>query len=332
MIIKFFVPKFLYGLTLLIKINMISAVKTIIVAIIVIGVAAPTAYFAYNYLNAPPVEITHFIPENVTGIIHIQNNTSNVYLFGGSNFIGGIFNYSMNTFTGRLNTISNSSSSSNVSSAPPSHGKVSSNVSIQFYENYLGYSIYSISDNLSNISILHGNTSAEKAILNGNSLNTTKIFLASIESSYVTVGNLNSVIYSINAYHNNTYLKNDSFIMSRADVYDSFYLNFSSNQTLYKKALEINNVNSNFTNFSRNLNFSVYGNITYQSSNLTIKSSNTTFLTDVLDLVTHEFNNYITSAASLNGGHEVAFYFNIGLKNGSLKMALNHLLISSQSS
>ncbi len=311
---------------------MISAVKTIIVAVIVIGVAAPTAYFAYNYLNAPPVEITHFIPDNVTGIIHIQNNTSNIYLFGGSNFIGGIFNYSMNTFTGRLNTISNASNSSNVSTTSRNHGEVSSNVSIQFYENYLGYSIYSISDNLSNISLLHGNTSAGKTILNGNSLNTTKIFMASIASSYVTVGNLNSVLYSINAFHDNTYLKNDSLIMSSAGVYDSFYLNFSSNQTLYKKALEINNLNSNFTHFFRNLNFSMYGNITYQTSNLTIKSSNTTFLTDVLDLVTHEFKNYIISGGTYNGGHEVAFYFNIGLKNGNLKMALNHLLISSQSS
>ncbi len=294
---------------------MIPAVKALIVGIIVVSVAVPSAYFAYNYSISSPTEVTHYIPNNSSAVIHLVNNTSDYYIFEGTGYDGIILNYSFSSFTNKAQSVSNSTS---ISSTSPSKGN--SSVTIKFYEAFLGSDIYKV--NISNVSISSlitpglPNISFSKIIPLNKSIT---MYASPIGDSYVIIGNLNATLYSISTNHFGTYWKTSHSLIMKNYAYVSFYLNISSillnhNLTRLKNNVTLTTNQSYISEVGNPSLFVVYGNATNNITNVTIQISNTTLLHDLISVIESKYGSYVISMSNPNPNKAI-FEFNIGIKD-----------------
>ena len=271
---------------------MLPAIKILIIAIVVVGVAAPTGYFTVQYLSTPNPEMNHFIPDNSTSVISYNVNGTNAIVFSGTHFAGVIINYNL-TQLEHLNTTNRSSSITNASI----------NFKIAFNTTYEGIEIYKFSElylsSLNNLNVSNSSLTVP-----------TNIFVAVIGNSFVIVGNLHSVELSINANSSGKYLKKlGSFVNNKIGEI-SFYLNFSSSSILNES------ISSNFhLNNSLNTNIIVYGNSSAYYTNVTFISSNNSLLHNI-SLLTNVLPSNMTLSTSLNlNSHFFTAYLNVGYKN-----------------
>ena len=236
---------------------MLPLIKAIIVAVIVVGVGAPSAYIAYTYYTPGTVPMTHFIPAQSYAVVHYQNSSISMYAYSASNNTTGvIINYNLKSFESFFNTTHNAGSSSTVNS------KI--NIT-ELNESYFGFSIYKVNGiNLNLSSFLSFNTSASRssAILNSTPSNIT-LYISPVESSYMVIGNLTSVKASISAEHYGTYLKNSLKYLAVSGTGISFYINMSKSNLSGKSAMNVTVPN-----------FTVYGNIGATTTNITFMNLN----------------------------------------------------------
>ncbi|MCL4345537.1 MAG: hypothetical protein M1375_02750 [Candidatus Thermoplasmatota archaeon] len=306
---------------------MIATIKTIIVVAVVIGVGVPSAYYAYTYLNASgTANVLHYIPENATVMVHLQNNTSNYYAFAGVGYAGVIFNYSLNSFSSRAQNLT-----SNSSGQGQNGGKsISNSVNITFYKSYLGSNIYSV--RLTNITSSLGTmlgANLTSLISNGSSID---LYASPIGSSYMVLGNLNGTDYSISANHYGKYSSVGQRLNMHGYQYYSFFANLSDLTRINSTSSQLKNLinsNENFSAIAKDLNttdFTLYGNLTNSFTNLSITISNVTLLHDISSLVNYRFGKYVVSSSE--SGNTLTFEFNFGIRNGSISALLKMLMVS----
>ncbi|MGP6207428.1 hypothetical protein ACNF42_05305 [Cuniculiplasma sp. SKW3] len=294
---------------------MISTLKAIIVAVIVIGVAVPSAYFAYTYSSSSPIEATHYIPNNSTAVIHIVNNTSDYYVFVGQGYAGLILNYSFNSFSDRAQAISNSTATSGKSVS-----QSSSSVNITSYKIYYGNTIYKVVLNNVNLTSLgvKGFPNITMAGIDPNNKNIT-LFATPIGDSYVIIGNLNATIFSISTNHFGTYWKSYNGLVSKSSIYDSFYVNLSALIKNNSASSSLSFVpNSNISSIVKEIGslnyFLIEGNLTNQITNITIQMSNSTLLHQLISAINYKYGDYVISSTNPNT-HTAEFEFGFGLKD-----------------
>lgn len=294
---------------------MISTLKAVIVVLIVVGVAVPSAYLAYTYSSSPPIEVTHYIPENSTVVIHMVNNTSDYYGFIGQGYEGLILNYSFNSFSDKAQSLSNSTVSSGKSLS-----QTNSSVKITSYESYLGNTIYKVVLPNINLSTLNINGLSNISLSGIESSNRTlTLFAAPLGDSYVILGSLNATVFSLATNHFGTYWKNSNDLLVSSSAYDSFYVNLSSvidNKSFSYLLSSLSNSNSSsfFKVFNKLNYFVIEGNLTNSITNITIQMSNSTLLHQIISFVNYKYGKYVISSANPNP-HTATFQFRIGLKD-----------------
>lgn len=263
---------------------MIAIVKIIIIAVIVVGVAAPTSYVAYSYLSSSSPQMTHFIPEGVSAVVDYKVNNTNFIVYASNTTAGVLLNYNLTAFE---NTARNSSNTT-------SNTVKGSNVSIKYYTTYESYSIYKIS----NLSISNTVNLSAAGSLPGNI--TGSLYIAPIGSSFVVLSNLSGVKMSINADHTGKYLKVHQSFLSMKGEGISFYVNLSALD--YSKTIPISN-SSGISVYSNMFNgVTIYGNVSAKFTNITMTGVNRS-LGDKLSLlgtskitVSYSYKNNVFSA------------------------------------
>ena len=263
---------------------MIAIVKIIIIAVIVVGVAAPTSYVAYSYLSSSSPQMTHFIPESVSAVVDYKVNNTNFIVYASNTTAGVLLNYNLTAFE---NTARNSSNTT-------SNTVKGSNVSIKYYTTYESYSIYKIS----NLSISNTVNLSAAGSLPGNI--TGSLYIAPIGSSFVVLSNLSGVKMSINANHTGKYLKVHQSFLSMKGEGISFYVNLSALD--YSKTLPISNSSgiSVYSNMFKGV--TIFGNVSAKFTNITMTGVNRS-LGDKLSLlgtsnitVSYSYKNNVFSA------------------------------------
>ena len=263
---------------------MIAIVKIIIIAVIVVGVAAPTSYVAYSYLSSSSPQMTHFIPEGVSAVVDYKVNNTNFIVYASNTTAGVLLNYNLTAFE---NTARNSSNTT-------SNTVKGSNVSIKYYTTYESYSIYKIS----NLSISNTVNLSAAGSLPGNI--TGSLYIAPIGSSFVVLSNLSGVKMSINANHTGKYLKVHQSFLSIKGEGISFYVNLSALD--YSKTLPISNSSgiSVYSNMFKGV--TIFGNVSAKFTNITMTGVNRS-LGDKLSLlgtsnitVSYSYKNNVFSA------------------------------------
>ena len=244
---------------------MIPLVKAIIVAVIVVGVGAPTAYVAYNYsATASTVPITNFIPADSNAVIHYQNGTLSVYAYAASNNTSAVLvDYSLSSFKSFFNTTTGLGFKSNLSS--------SINMTPLNYS-YHGFTIYKVNGISFNLNSVIGGFSAFNLSSNNSSNLTSNIsklnssfYVSPVESNILIMGNLSSIKASINAEFYGTFLKNGLKYLSVSGTGLGFYINLTSK-----------NLTSNSTMNLAIPPITIYGNVSATITNITFTNINQT--------------------------------------------------------
>jgi hypothetical protein len=190
---------------------MVPLVKMIIILFVIVGVAAPTSYVAYNYLSTPSVQATDFIPSNSSMVIHYDINNTNAYIFTTNTSGAIIINYNMSAFKDTIN----SSSSSIIS-----HNSTS-NVSISLNCTYDSYAIYRVTG-------LTINTSFSGRLTVPSLINTSTEYFSPVSSSLFVAGPLAGVKVSLESYHTGQYLQRESKYLKIKNKGIGFYINMNS--------------------------------------------------------------------------------------------------------
>ena len=191
---------------------MIAIVKIIIIAVIVVGVAAPTSYVAYSYLSSSTPPMTHFIPEGVSALVDYKVSNTNFIVYASNTTAGVILNYNLTAFE---NTAKNSSNTT-------ANTVKGSNISVKYYAAYEGYNIYRVS----NISLSNSLNLSAAGNLPENL--TSSIYVSPIGNSFIVLSNLSGVKMSINANHTGKYLKVHQSFLAMKGSGISFYVNLSA--------------------------------------------------------------------------------------------------------
>ena len=275
---------------------MIAVVKAIIIAVVVIGVAAPTTYVTYNYLAASSTQMEHFIPQGVPAVVDYKVNATNLILYASNNTAGVLINYNLTSFEKTAKNYGNSTSNSTA---------IGSNLSVKYYMTYESYSIYKVSNFSFSGSFLPGS-------FNGSLNNATEsVYIAPIGNSFVILSNLTGVEMAINANHTGNYLKvHQQFLSMKGDGV-SFYVNVSALD--YSKTLHL--TNSSGVNVYSNMfkGVTIYGNTSAQFTNLTITNVSPSLARN-LSLVNGILPTNLTVSSSYASGVYNAEY-KVGFKN-----------------
>ncbi len=286
---------------------MIPLVKAIIVAVIVVGVGAPTAYVAYNYsATASTVPITNFIPADSNAVIHYQNGTLSVYAYAASNNTSAVLvDYSLSSFKSFFNTTTGLGFKSNISS--------SINMTPLNYS-YHGFTIYKVNGISFNLSSYTGGFSAFNLSFNNSSNLTSNIsklnssfYVSPVESNILIMGNLSSIKASINAEFYGTFLKNGLKYLSVSGTGLGFYINITNK-----------NFSSISTNVSSNLSFTAYGNVSAKTMNITVANINSTIigkLSTFISAIGPLSNNTILILASSSTTTSASYELSVGYQN-----------------
>ena len=274
---------------------MIAIVKIIIIAVIVVGVAAPTSYVAYSYLSSSSPQMTHFIPEGVSAVVDYKVNNTNFIVYASNTTAGVLLNYNLTAFE---NTARNSSNTT-------SNTVKGGNVSIKYYTTYESYSIYKIS----NLSISNTVNLSAAGSLPGNI--TGSLYIAPIGSSFVVLSNLSGVKMSINANHTGKYLKVHQSFLSIKGEGISFYVNLSALD--YSKTLPISNSSgiSVYSNMFKGV--TIFGNVSAKFTNITMTGVGQSLYKNI-SLITALLPTSLTVANSYNNGVYSA-EFHVGFAN-----------------
>lgn len=269
---------------------MLPLVKMIIIAVVVVGVAAPTGYIAYKYIATPAPDPAHFIPEGTSSVLAYNVNGTSAIIFGGPQYSGIIANYNIsNLENGRTPLNNNTLVNSTLSGKLQLH--------IELNTTYEGYNIYQ----LSNLSF---NTVYKNFIIPISH----SPYIGQISSSLLILGNLSSVKASINANTAGTYLKTlpPNFDLKYTGV--SFYVNTSN---LNVKPL--GNVSNYTTYVPTNQGHLIYGNVSAMSTNITVTNLNSSQEHNLSLLVSVIPSNMTVSSGFKDGTYSGTF--KIGYKN-----------------
>ncbi|WMT49171.1 MAG: hypothetical protein RE472_08910 [Thermoplasmatales archaeon] len=276
---------------------MIAIVKIIIIAVIVVGVAAPTSYVAYSYLSSSTPPMTHFIPERVSAIVDYKVNNTNFIVYASNTTAGVILNYNLSAFE---NTAKNSSNTT-------ANTVKGSNVSVKYYMTYESYNIYRVS----NISLSNSINLSAAGNLPGNA--TSSIYVAPIGNSFIVLSNLSGVKMAINANHTGKYLKEHQSFLAMKGSGISFYVNLSALD--YSKTIPISKSSGVSVYSNMFSGVVIYGNVSAKFTNITITGvdhsldKNISLITGILPsnlTVTYNYN-------SVNGIYSAEF--NVGFAN-----------------
>lgn len=230
---------------------MLPLVKIIIIAIVVVGVAAPTGYIAYKYTGSSSPDLAHFIPEGTSSVVSYNVNGTQAILFAGPQYAGVIATFNLtNLESGKTPYANNSLLNSSFG------GKTEIHVNIN--QTYDGYNIYQITNITSAIS-------GKNLTLPVNH----SPYIGQISNSIVVIGNLSSVKASLNANHSGLYMKNlpANFDMKYTGM--SFYFNTSS-----LNVGKYTNLTGSYFNSPKLTSHVIYGNMSAMSSNITITNLN----------------------------------------------------------
>ncbi len=274
---------------------MIAIVKAIIIAVIVVGVAAPTAYVAYGYLSTSSPQMTHFIPSGASAVIDYHVNGTNAVAYSSNVTAGLLINYNMTAFT-------NTFKASNKTTNDSFNG---TNLNITLVKTYDSFNIYRVSG--INFSSKIGGFAS---LMNG-SYNNETIYLSPIGSSFLVVSNLTGVEMSINANHSGNYLKVHQDFLSVKNNGIAFYLNLSALD--YSKALPVGS-SSGVSVYSHMFKSkTLYGNVSNYYTNITITKMSQSMYKNVSLL-----NGILPSNLTVSTSYKNEIYhaeYNIGLKN-----------------
>ncbi|MCL5888466.1 MAG: hypothetical protein M1597_00695 [Candidatus Thermoplasmatota archaeon] len=275
---------------------MIALVKAIIIAVVVVGVAAPTTYVAYNYLAASSTQMERFIPQGVSAVVDYKVNGTNLILYASNNTAGVLINYNLTSFEKTAKNYGNGTSNSTVRG---------SNLSVKYYMTYESYSIYKVSNLSFPSPFLPGS-------FNGSVNNATgSVYITPIGNSFVVLSNLTGVEMSINANHTGNYLKVHQQFLSIKGEGISFYVNVSALD--YSKTLHL--ANSSGVNVYSNMfkGVTIYGNVSAQFTNLTITNVSPSLARN-LSLVNGILPTNLTVSSSYANGVYNAEY-KVGFRN-----------------
>ncbi len=274
---------------------MIAIVKIIIIAVIVVGVAAPTSYVAYSYLSSSTPPMTHFIPEGVSALVDYKVNNTNFIVYASNTTAGVILNYNLTAFE---NTAKNSSNTT-------ANTLKGSNVSVKYYTAYEGYNIYRVS----NISLSNSLNLSTAGSLPENI--TSSVYVSPIGNSFIVLSNLSGVEMSINANHTGKYLKDhQSFLNIKGDGM-SFYVNLSALD--YSKTIPISKSSGVSVYSNMFSGVVIYGNVSAKFTNITITNVDHALYKNI-SLIDGILPSNLTVSSIYNNGIYSA-EFNVGFSN-----------------
>lgn len=257
-------------------INMIPAVKAIIAIIIVAGITVPAGYVLYNYESQPSQSIYEFVPSDSKLLVQTQLKNATEIIYSNGNYTGIVTSMTKSSLLSNFNTTVGLNKNSTASSGQTENNTL--NITLKKVETYYGFSIYMVSGLKVN-GILTSDLNLSSLIGTNGTLYFGSVF------SYLTIGNLSSVKFSIYVYEKGIYI-NPSNLPGISNVNAnsiSFYTNISALISFGKlKDIQINSSTNNSVLNGLNVssietdNLRLYGEMNSTVGNITIMSNNYT--------------------------------------------------------
>ncbi|MGP6220790.1 hypothetical protein [Caldiplasma sukawensis] len=290
---------------------MIPAVKAIIAIIIVAGITVPAGYVLYNYESQPSHSIYEFVPSDSKLVVQTQFANATEIIYSNGNNTGIVTSMTKSALLSNFNSTVSLNKNSTASKVQTKNNTF--NVTLTKVESYYGFSIYQASGLKVNGLSASG--------LNLSSLFGTNetIYIGSV-FSYLTIGNLSSVKFSIYVYEKGIFL-NPSTLPGISNVNMntiSFYTNISALISYGKLTAIPFNASANVSALNgitisslESDNLRVYGEMNTTLGNVTIISNNMTLESEINGLLNLEMskNAQFIQKISLVSSVDNSYYF-----------------------